>query len=336
MAQKDTNVAVLGDGGWGTTLALVLEANGLKVRLWGAFPDYVEQIRRRRENEKFLPGFHIPERVEPTSDLGEACRDAQVVVLAVPSQYLRGVLRRLRKETEFRRKNYVNVAKGIETRTLMRMSEVVHDELGPVHLSVLSGPTIAREVALKMPSAASVASSNRKLVSAVRRMFTTESFVLYESDDVIGVELGGSIKNVIAISAGIVQGLGYGSNTRAALFARGVAEMARLGRAMGAHRETFMGLSGLGDLATTCLSPHSRNRWLGEEIGKGRPLRQVLGQTEMVVEGVETSRAAVRLARRHRVSMPIVEAVHGILYRRHEPRAAVRGLMKVESHRERD
>ncbi len=328
-------IAILGDGGWGTTLALLLSGKGLRPVLWGVFPAYVEEVRKKRKNPKFLPGFKIPESVILDSDLRRVVHRADLIVLAAPSQYVRGVARKIGRN-DLEGKSFVSVAKGIETGTLCVPSEVVREELGAVPFCVLSGPTIAREVALKMPAAVSVASKNEKLRRQVREIFTTPYFSLYESDDVLGVELGGAIKNVIAISAGIVEGLGSGSNTRAALFARGVAEMARLGKAKGAKRETFMGLSGLGDLATTCLSPHSRNRWLGEEIGKGKKLKDILKSTEMVVEGVDTCRSAYKLARRCRVRMPITEAVYGILFRGRDPRAAVDALMKRGFHHELD
>ncbi len=335
MPQKDTKITVLGDGGWGTTLALLLAQKGFGVRLWGAFPDYVEEMRKKRENVKFLPGFKIPENVRFSSDIHEACQRSDLIVLAAPSQYTRSVLQKIKKD-KIHHKAFVVVSKGIETRSLKIMSQVVHEELGSVRLCVLSGPTIARDVALKNPAAVSVASTNKELSSKIRKIFTTDYFSVFESDDIVGVEIGGAIKNVIAISAGIVQGLGFGSNTRAVLFARGVAEMARLGHEMGARRETFMGLSGLGDLATTCLSPHSRNRWLGEEIGKGKNLKKILSQTEMVVEGVDTCRSAHLLGLKHKVVMPITDAVYAILYNGHDPAEAVKALMKREPHRELD
>ncbi len=330
---KDTKISILGDGGWGTTLALLLAEKGYEVRLWGAFPEYVEEIRRKRENVKFLPGFRIPEKVRLTPDIHEACRQADIAVLAAPSQFMRGVLKKIGK-TGLRHLSFVSVAKGIETKSLKTMSQVVADELGRVPLSVISGPCIAREVALKMPSAASVASNRRGDPKKIRKIFETAAFSLFENDDLVGVELGGSIKNVIAICSGIVEGLGFGANTRAVLFARGLAEMARLGTAMGARRETFMGLSGLGDLTTTCLSPQSRNRWLGKEIAKGVGLKYVLKGTEMVVEGVATAEAATRLARKHKIAMPISEAVYHILFKGAEPRQVVKALMHREPYKE--
>ncbi len=335
MFPQDTKVTILGDGGWGTALALLLSSKGRSVNLWGAFPEYVKIEAKTRENKKFLPGFRIPSSVTFYSDVHKACLAADLIVIAVPSQHLRSVIQKVKRD-KIHHKVFITVSKGIEISTLKVMSQVVHDELGSVQQCILSGPTIAREVALKLPGAASIASVNHELAGRVRRLFTTDYFSLYESEDVLGVELGGALKNVIAISAGIVEGLGYGSNTRAVLFARGVAEMARLGHAMGARRETFMGLSGLGDLATTCLSPHSRNRSLGEEIGKGRRLKALLKDTEMVVEGVDTARAAYRLAKRHEVVMPIVEAVYGILFNSHNPGDAVKALLKREPHRELD
>ncbi|MCG3176091.1 MAG: Glycerol-3-phosphate dehydrogenase [NAD(P)+] [Candidatus Omnitrophica bacterium] len=335
MKHRDAKIAVIGDGGWGTTLAILLASKGYPVGLWGAFEKYVAEMDRKRENVKFLPGFHIPENVTLTSDLQSALTGAKLVVLAVPSQYMRSVLDRIRA-TGIKGLEYVSVAKGIEKKSLKVMSQLVEERLGRVPLAVLSGPCIAREIALKMPAAASVASRDAALAARVREVLLTDSFNLFVSEDVLGVELGGSLKNVIAIAAGIVEGLGYGSNTRAALFARGVAEMARLGRKMGARGETFMGLSGLGDLATTCLSPHSRNRWLGERVGKGRTLKQALSETEMVVEGVDTCESAVRLAKRYRVSMPITEAVHSVLFRKKDPKVAVEALMRSHVARELD
>src|SRR3989338_520760 len=291
MSHRDTKIGILGDGAWGTTLALLLAEKGYESVLWGAFPAYTEEIRRKRENVKFLPGFDIPPQVRPSSDLAETAAWADWLVLVVPSQFVRGVLKKLDRSV-IRKKPIVSFTKGIETGSLHTMSRVIHEELGPrVKLCVVSGPTIAREVALKAPAAVSLASHDKALAREAHGIFQTDTFSLYETRDVLGVELGGSVKNVIAICAGIVEGLGFGTNTQAALFARGVAEMARLGKAMGANRETFMGLSGLGDLATTCLSPLSRNRSLGEALGKGRSLKSLLASTEMVVEGVETAKA---------------------------------------------
>ncbi len=335
MSQKVTTIGVLGDGGWGTTLSLLLAGKGFKVRLWGAFPEYVQEMRRSRENTKFLPGFKIPENVELTSSLKEISETSEFFVLVVPAQYLRDVLVKLKKEGSSHKK-FVIAAKGIETRSLKTLSQILKEIFGNVPTAVISGPNIAREVALKVPAAASLASRDTKLTNQVRQIFETNTFRLFESRDVIGVELGGSLKNVIAIGAGIAEGMGYGANTRAVFFARGVAEKARLGKAMGAKRETFMGLSGLGDLATTCLSPHSRNHWLGCEIGKGKKLEQILKQTEMVVEGVETARSTHRLAVKHHTPMPISEAVYKILFKHKNPRHLIDALWKGSTRSETD
>ena len=334
MLHKDTKIAVLGDGGWGTTLSLLLAEKGFHPYLWGVFPNYVDQMRKKRENFKFLPGFHLPENLQLTSDLSEALA-SEYLVLAVPSQFMRAVVKRLKNKVSGG-KTFVIVAKGIETGSLKVMSRVVREVLGPVKVAVLSGPNIAREVALKMPAAASVASDESGIAKRVREIFSAEYFTLFESSDMLGVELGGSLKNVIALCAGMVEGMGLGSNTRALLLARGIAEIARLGEVMGAKRETFMGLSGLGDLATTCLSPHSRNRSLGFEIGKGKKLKEILGETEMVVEGVETAKAAHRLSKKHRVSMPISEAVYRILFEHQKPELAVKALLHSGLRKESD
>ena len=335
MVSKRTRLTILGDGGWGTALALVLAEKGYSVVLWGAFPKYVNEVQKKRENKKFLPGFKLPKSIKLTADLPEALAASSIIVLATPSQYMRGVLKKMRTE-DLKNKSFISVAKGIEVSSLKTISEVIHEELGETRLGVISGPSIAREVAQKMPVAVSTASRDMEFAREIREIFSTEYFSLFESHDVLGVELGGAIKNVIAISAGIVEGLGFGSNTRAALFARGVAEMARLGEAMGANRQTFMGLSGLGDLATTCLSRHSRNRWLGEEIGKGRKLKAILGKTEMVVEGVDTSRSAYELSKKYKVAMPITEAVYKILFKNKNPKETIKALMHSGFHRELD
>lgn len=323
----------MGDGGWGTALALVLAGKGRNVYLWGAFPDYVEVIKKSKENKKFLPGFKLPKNIHPISDLSQALEASSVIVLASPSQYMRSVLRKIKGEN-IKNKSFISVAKGIEVGSLLVMSEVIRQELGDVRLGVLSGPSIASEVAKKMPLAVSAASRDVEFATQIREIFSTDYFSLFESHDVLGVELGGSIKNVIAISAGIVEGLGFGSNTRAALFARGVAEMARLGEAMGANRQTFMGLSGLGDLATTCLSRSSRNRSLGEAIGKGHKLAELLKQSEMVVEGVDTARSAYELSKKYKVSMPITAAVYRILFDKKNPKETIKALMDSGFHRE--
>lgn len=324
MARPTATIAVLGDGGWGTTLAIHLHRLGHHARLWGAFPDYVKQLNRRRENVKFLPGIPIPRALSITADLRAALAGADVVAVAVPSQHLRSVIHRL-KGIPLGRAAFLSVVKGIELRTLRRMSEILRQELGPLPLAVLSGPNIALEIAHGQPASSVIASTHAGLTERLQHVFMSERFRLYTSPDVVGVELGGALKNPIAIAAGIGDGLGFGANAKAALITRGIVEMARLGTAMGAHNATFWGLSGLGDLVTTCLG--GRNRWLGEQIGRGRTLSAVLGSTPMVIEGVDTTKAAVALGRRHRVELPIIEQVHAVLFRRKDPRKALRSLM---------
>lgn len=319
-------IAIIGDGGWGTTLAVLLAKKGFGVSLWGAFPDYIEEVRESRESIKFLPGVKIPDSVKLTSDMEEALRGSKLVILAVPSQFMRGILMMLKME-EVSGKSFVSVAKGIENGTLKRMSELICEVLGAVRLAVMSGPTIALEVANGVPTTAVVSSADNDLALEMQQLLMTERFRIYTNDDIIGVELGGSIKNIIAIAAGASDALGYGTNAKAALLTRGLVEMARLGVAMGAKRETFYGLSGLGDLTTTCISQYSRNRWLGEEIGRGKRLADILKETAMVVEGVATTKSAHDLSKRYNVDMPITMEIYKVLYENKDAKAAVRDLM---------
>jgi glycerol-3-phosphate dehydrogenase (NAD(P)+) len=323
---KIRNTAVIGDGGWGTTLAILLSKKGFDTSLWGVFPEYIELMKGSRENTKFLPGVKIPQNVKITHKLDEAIGKKDLVILAVPSQHMRGVVTMLKGE-DLSGKIFVSAAKGIENTSLKRMSEIIYECLGRVKLAELSGPTIALEVANGAPTTAVVASEDSALAGEMQEVFATERFRIYTTSDVIGVELGGSVKNVIAIAAGALDGLGFGANAKAALLTRGLVEISRLGVAMGAKRDTFYGLSGLGDLTTTCISQYSRNRWLGEEIGKGKQLKDILKKTEMVVEGVATARSTYELARRHKVEMPITEEVYMVLYENKNPKSAIRDLM---------
>jgi glycerol-3-phosphate dehydrogenase (NAD(P)+) len=323
---KNNNVAVIGDGGWGTTLALLLSKKGYSVSLWGIFPEYVEILKSRLENIKFLPGVKIPKEVKITSFLKEALKGRGVVIFAVPAQFSRGVLAMLKME-DLAGKYIVSVTKGIETGSLKRVSEVIRDVLGELPLAVMSGPTIALEIANGAPATAVVASGDAALTGDMRDLFMTDRFRIYVNDDVIGVEVGGAVKNIIAIAAGVSDSLGFGANAKAALLTRGLVEIVKLGTAMGAKRETFYGLSGLGDLTTTCMSQYSRNRWLGEEIGKGKRLKDILKETEMVVEGVATTKATYDLSKRYKVEMPITTEIYRVLYENKSPKAAVHDLM---------
>lgn len=302
----------------------------MNVTVWGAFSDNVDATNRCRENKKFLPGIELPRDIVFTSDLKSAIVDKTIIVLAVPSQYLRSVLRRIKTHGFPKQAVFVSVVKGIEIKSLKRMSEVVHEELGPISLGVLSGPTIAHEVAKNLPTTAVAASHNQQIRELIQDTFMAEQFRVYTSDDVIGVELGGSLKNIIAIACGIADGLGFGTNTKAALLSRGLAEMARLGAALGAKAKTFSGLTGLGDLVTTCASPISRNRTVGEQIGKGRKISEIFKHMDMVAEGVPTAKSAYNLSKKLGVAMPITSEVYAVLYKNKSPRKAVKDLMTRE------
>jgi len=320
------NAGILGDGGWGTALALLLHNKRHRVRLWGAIPDYVELLKSRRENVKFLPGIAIPQDLEITSDLSAACSGSDVIFLVTPSHFLRDVCQRMKPYLS-PQTIVVSATKGLENGTLLRMSQVIREVMGDVKIAVLSGPTFAREVALGHPTAATVSSTDPSVARTVQNILMTGKFRIYTNCDIIGVELGGALKNVIAIAAGIIDGMGLGSNTKSALITRGLVETARLGVAMGADRRTFSGLSGLGDLFTTSISDLSRNRSFGLQIGRGVPVQDAAKSTEMVIEGIRTAGAAADLARKCRVEMPITNEVYRIIYEGKDPRQAIASLM---------
>ncbi len=328
------NISILGDGGWGTTLAILLHHKGFKVSLWGAFPGYVSYLDRKRINTKFLPHIKIPNDIEITPNLNDAIYNKELIILAIPSLYLRMVLKRLKRLNFSRDVIYLSVVKGIETGSFKRMSEVIHDEIGNVRLAVLSGPTIAQEVAKGIPTTAVIASYDKNLRKYLQGVFMTGRFRIYTNKDVIGVELGGSLKNIIAIACGISDGLGFGTNTKAALLSRGLAEISRLGCAMGAKAGTFSGVSGLGDLVTTCISLYSRNRFVGEQIGKGKTLKQIKAHMQMVAEGVPTTQSAKALGLKYKVDMPITREVYSVLYKNKSPQRAVSDLMTRDKKEE--
>ena len=323
-------VAIIGGGSWGTALSLTLASLGHGVRLWAYEKEVVESLRTRHENELFMPGVRLPESVIPTNDLAEALAGAEVVVTAAPSHVCRTLyermLPRLQPDMVF-----VSATKGLDTERLMRMSEVFQSVAGKSfrpQLTVLSGPSFAREVAQGDPTALVVASDEREAAQLIQNEFSSRVLRLYTSSDVVGVELGGAVKNVIAIAAGVVEGLGLGHNPTAALITRGLAEMTRLACACGARRETLAGLAGMGDLVLTCTGHLSRNRTVGVELGKGRELAEIIGPMRMVAEGVKTTAATVALAARHVIEMPITQQVHRILEGRTSPRDAIRELME--------
>ncbi|MBN1912941.1 MAG: NAD(P)-dependent glycerol-3-phosphate dehydrogenase [Candidatus Omnitrophica bacterium] len=331
---KKVKIAVLGDGGWGTTLAVLLCRKGYSVCLWSAFASYARYLNRNRVNKKFLPGIKIPDAVEITYKLHEAIREKDLIILAVPSQYMRAVLSKVKNSGYPKEAFYLSATKGIEIRTLKRMSELIYEKLGRVKLAVLSGPTIAQEVARGLPTTAVIASSVKAARKYLQGILMTENFRLYTNSDVVGVELGGSLKNIIAIACGVSDGLGFGANTKAALLSRGLFEMAKLGLAMGAGPKTFGGITGLGDLVTTCISPYSRNRTVGEQIGKGKTAREIIKGMEMVAEGIPTAKSAYALSRKYKVEMPITKEIYNILYKDKDPKKVVRDLMTRQKREE--
>ena len=322
-------VSVLGAGSWGTAIAILLSLKYKDVILWEFRPDVAKELGEIRENKLMLPGAKIPKNVRITSDFGESVSNRDVLILAVPSHIMREVATGLSK-VDFGKAVLVNVAKGIENDTLMRMSEVIHDSipgLSESQVATLSGPSHAEEVSRQIPTAVVAASRNLKTAQDVQRIFMTPNFRVYASSDLIGVELGGSLKNIIAIGAGISDGVGYGDNTKAALMTRALVEITRLGTAMGAEPMTFAGLSGMGDLIVTCMSRHSRNRYLGEQIGKGKTLQEVLDEMVMVAEGVRTTKSAHDLVKKYKVEMPITEQMYKVLFEDKPPKEAVTELM---------
>jgi glycerol-3-phosphate dehydrogenase (NAD(P)+) len=326
-----SKVCVIGDGGWGTALALLLHSKGIDTVLWSAFADYAEYLRKNRENTKFLKGVPLPEDLKITSDEKEA-DGAEYIFFIVPSKHLRPVLERFK---DIKVPCIISGTKGIENGMLKRPSEVLQEFFPDSCIAVLTGPSISYEVARGVPTTVVVASKDKCRFS-VQKLLTTERFRAYTLTDVTGAELGGALKNIIAISAGISDGLGFGTNAKAAILTRGLAEITRLGVKMGAEKETFSGLSGIGDLTTTCISSHSRNRWFGEQIGKGRDIKDVLHETEMVVEGLATCKAAYELSKKYKVEMPITEKIYEVIYEKKDPRVAVKELMtrdlKEENH----
>lgn len=318
-------VAVLGDGAWGTALAMVLVERGASVIQWAHSPEVAQEMQSTRENRKYLPGYTIPEGVTISAEPDFLDR-ADLIVSAVPSRYLRSVLEGLRDSFN-RGRPFVSATKGLEMPGRLRATEIIADVIGARPMAVLSGPSHAEEVAACMPTAVVAASTDPGLALRVQDLFTTERFRVYTSEDPLGVELGGALKNVLSIAGGMVDGLGFGDNTKAALLTRGQAEMVRLGVALGGQAPTFHGLSGVGDLVVSCVSRHGRNRQVGEFIGKGKSLDEALKLIPGVPEGVLTCQAVMNYAREISVDMPICAEIHEVLYAGKDPLAAVRDLM---------
>ena len=306
-------VSVLGAGSWGTALSLLLCKNGHEVTLWSALEDEVRMLCEKREHESKLPGVRLPEDMKITADLEDSLQDPDVAVLAVPSPFTRSTAHRM---APFVKKGQiiVNVAKGVEEHTLMTLSEIISEEIPQADVCVLSGPSHAEEVGKGLPTTCVVSAEKRETAEYLQGIFMSPVFRVYTTPDILGVELGGALKNVIALAAGTADGLGYGDNTKAALITRGIAEISRLGTKMGARAETFYGLSGIGDLIVTCASVHSRNRKAGYLMGKGYTMQEAMDEVKMVVEGVYSARAAKSLAEKYQVEMPIIEEVNKVLF----------------------
>lgn len=320
------NIGIVGGGSWGTALALVLNTNNHQVDIWLRDNTQVEAILETRENKKYLPGVAIPEEIGVTSDIEKAIHKKDLIVLAVPSHAVRQTLNAYKHLID-KSQILLNVSKGIENDTLLRVSQIVKAILPDNPYAILSGPSHAEEVARNMPTTVVVASEDMEVAKYIQDVFMGPYFRVYTNPDVVGVELGGALKNVIALGAGISDGLGYGDNTKAALMTRGIIEIARLGEKMGADRCTFGGLAGIGDLIVTCTSMHSRNRRAGILIGKGKKLTEVIEEVGMVVEGIKTTKSAYHLSIKHGVNMPITKEIYGVLYEGKDVKASVFNLM---------
>ncbi len=322
----NNTIAVIGAGSWGTALAVLLSKNGHKVNLWVYERKDYEAIVREGENRRYLPGVSIPSNVDIHFNLNDAVEGQDIILLAVPSHAVRQTAGRLAPHVGDN-PIIINAAKGLEEKTYKRLSQVIEEEIPQAKVVILSGPSHAEEVAQDIPTTVVCSSKNMEAAEKIQDIFMCPSFRVYTNTDLIGVETGGALKNIIALAAGISAGLGYGDNTKAAIMTRGVYEMARLGQALGASALTFAGLSGIGDLIVTCTSMHSRNQRAGILIGKGMPAEQALSEIGMVVEGVKTCKAAYELAKSLNIEMPITEQLYQILYMGKDPASAVNDLM---------
>ena len=327
-------IGILGAGSWGTALAILLHDNGHDVTVWSIHEEEVETLNTTRRHERKLPGVEIPEGIVFTTDMKETMSDKDVCVLAVPSPFIRSTCQKMKQYVRAGQ-IIVNVAKGIEENTLYTLTDIIEEELPYADACVLSGPSHAEEVSRRLPTTCVVSSRTRKTAEYLRSVFVSPVFRVYISPNMLGIELGGALKNVIALAAGTADGLGYGDNTKAALITRGIAEIARLGIKMGGKPETFYGLTGIGDLIVTCASMHSRNRKAGYLMGRGYTMEEAMKEVQMVVEGVYSAKAALELSRKYQVEMPIVEQVNKVLFENKNAEEAVKELMlrdkKIES-----
>jgi len=326
-------VTILGAGTWGCALAILLSNNGHEVTLWSALENEARMINQDRKHMKNLPGAELPEQVKLTMDMTEACSDKDLIVSAVASPYVRQTAKIVSpyiKEGQL----IVNVSKGIEETTLQTLSEILIEEIPQAVIAVLSGPSHAEEVSCGVPTSCVVGAGTKELAKFIQDIFMNEVFRVYTSPDIIGIELGGALKNVIALAAGIADGLGFGDNTKAALMTRGMAEISRLGIKMGGKMETFTGLSGIGDLFVTCSSKHSRNRHAGVLMGEGLTMKEAMTEVNQVVEGVFSAKAALKLSKQYDVEMPIVEQMNMVLFEDKSPKDAVTDLLMRDKRME--
>ena len=330
-------IGIIGAGSWGIALSVLLYNNGHHVTIWSALKDEIDMLNREHEQKDKLPGVKLADDMVFTTELSEAVKGKNVLVLAVPSSFTRTTAHSM-KELVAEGQIIVNVAKGIEESTLMTLSQVIEDEIPQADVAVLSGPSHAEEVGRCIPTTIVVGAKTRKTAEYIQNIFMSDVFRVYTSPDVLGIELGAALKNVVALAAGIADGLGYGDNTKAALITRGIAEISRLGMAMGGKFETFCGLSGMGDLIVTCASMHSRNRRAGILIGQGKTMEEAMAEVKMVVEGVYSAKAAMGLAQKYQVELPIIEQVNKVLFEGKPAAAAVKDLMirdkKLETNTE--
>ena len=320
------DVSVIGAGSWGIALALLLAKNGNKVTVWSIVKEEIDMLNEKREHVDKLPGVPLPDDMIFTTDLEEAIKGKKVLVMAVPSVFIRSTANKMKDFVE-EGQIIVNVAKGIEESTLMTLSEIIEEEIPQADVTVLSGPSHAEEVGRGVPTTIVVGAKSEETAAYLQNLFMNDVFRVYTSSDILGMELGGSLKNVVALAAGMADGLGYGDNTKAALITRGIAEISRLGVAMGGKAESFYGLTGIGDLIVTCASVHSRNRKAGVLIGQGKTMDEAMKEVKMVVEGVYSAKAAMLLSQKYNVSMPIIEQVNLILFEDKPADEAVKDLM---------
>ena len=317
-------IGILGAGGWGTTLSILLNKKGYEVILWEVFPEYAKILREKRENIYYLPGIKIPSSINITSDI-EKVMESPFLIIAIPSRYFRDIIKKMKNF--YKGQPLLIGTKGLEIETGKRMSEIVEEEIGKVPLAIISGPTIAREIAKGFPAAAVVASKDKKVGENFQKILSCDNLRLYTNKDVAGVELGGALKNVIAIGAGIIDGLKLGTNTKASYITRGLKEMVRIGKILGGKEKTFWGLSGMGDLITTCFSPYSRNRSFGQaivEVGKEEYLRK----TKMAIEGIYTTKSIYKISKKMKIETPIIDAIYRIVFLNKEPKDEIKRLMR--------